>query len=209
MLEKTSELAEILGIMTGDGGIYFNKKHDIYQTTVSGHLIHEWDYLVNYVKPLFKNVLGFNFSIRKPKLRKNMKILNQNKELVLILEGAGLKRGKKVKNNTGVPNWILEDDDFIKSFIRGLIDTDGSVYRLPGRKHPCISLKSAIPKLRDDFITCMKRLEIRTTKWTFGSEIPQIYIYDRQMVKRFRRIVGFKNTKHIKRYASFMKAPIV
>ncbi|OGI15912.1 hypothetical protein A3K63_00960 [Candidatus Micrarchaeota archaeon RBG_16_49_10] len=209
MIEKTRNLAEIFGIMTGDGCIYVDKRRKVYQTTVSGHLSDDYEYLVNYVKPLFEQTLGFSFHIKRYKNFNGIALLNQNRSLVFLLENFGLKRGNKINNNLGIPDWVSKNTDFMEAFLRGLIDTDGSVYCLPKRDHPCISLKTKMPKLMVDFSGCMKVLGIRTTKWTFGSETPQIYIYDRAMVKKFKKVVGFKNIKHIKRYESFMKAPVV
>jgi hypothetical protein len=42
------------------------------------------------------------------------------KELILTLEKFGLKRGNKVKNNVGIPDWIFNKKTFLESCIRGI-----------------------------------------------------------------------------------------
>jgi intein/homing endonuclease len=64
-------------------------------------------------------------------LKKNIQAIilsKQSKNLVFTLEEIGLKAGNKSKNRTSIPNWILKDKQYSIACIRGLIDTDGSVY---------------------------------------------------------------------------------
>lgn len=40
----------------------------------------------------------------------------------------GVPSGAKVKNGYSVPEWIFSSLDFVKPFLRGLIETDGGIY---------------------------------------------------------------------------------
>ena len=56
----------------------------------------------------------------------------------------GFKAGKK--EQIRIPNWILKDNNLMVSFVKGLIDTDGSLMltKKPSRKsvfYPIISIK--------------------------------------------------------------------
>ena len=42
----------------------------------------------------------------------------------------GLKDGNKIRNNVTIPRWVWEDDRFFASVRTGLIDTDGSLFRM-------------------------------------------------------------------------------
>ena len=48
--------------------------------------------------------------------------------LVEYLESIGLRRGDKIARQVSVPSWIFNDIAYIRACVRGLMDTDGSIY---------------------------------------------------------------------------------
>lgn len=190
------ELAEIIGVMLGDGGIYINLRHGIHQTTVSGNSVTDYKYLIDYLKPFMQRVLGFEFKIKRHKKYKEILLINYNKKLVEVLNNLGIPSGNKTKNNVSIPKWIFESEEYIKACIRGLIDTDGSVCPITGRNYPYIWFKSSIKNLRKDFTVSMRRIGIKIAKWT-GKETPQTYIGGKKEIEKYIKEVGFKNVKHI------------
>ena len=50
--------------------------------------------------------------------------------LQIYWDELGLKPGNKIKSQTTIPKWIWKSDELLKACVRGLIDTDGSVYEL-------------------------------------------------------------------------------
>jgi len=72
------------------------------------------------------------------------------------LLGWKAKGGSKIKQNLSIPNWVKNDVNYIKPCLRGLIETDGSVYY--DRKYLMVNFVTVIPTLADDFETLVKKL---------------------------------------------------
>jgi len=58
-----------------------------------------------------------------------VRILLSRVELVRHLHNLGLKIGNKVKQLLDIPDWIKVNPEYSKVCLRGLIDTDGCVFR--------------------------------------------------------------------------------
>ena len=206
--EPSKELAEIIGIMLGDGSIYVNSLHKVYQVTISGHSEDDKEYLLNHVKPLLERVFRRKFYVKFHKKGKEIFLINQEKDVVFTLQSYGFPAGNKVVNNVGIPDWIFNSKKFLKSCIRGLIDTDGSVCPITGRKYPYIWFKTRVPNLRRTFSRAMKILGFKLSKWSKRST-SQTYIGKKSLVLKYFREIRFNNPKHIKRFEKSWKAPVV
>ncbi|TFG11354.1 MAG: hypothetical protein EU535_07330 [Promethearchaeota archaeon] len=133
-------LVELIGIILGDGHITFNRKKSEYLCEIAFNSL-EMDY-VYYVNDLIKYVFDI-----KPKLevrkKDNTTLLRIfKKEIIQFLLDLGLKAGNKVRNQVEIPFWIkkrppIEKNKkkwelfykYVKSAcLRGLLDTDGSIY---------------------------------------------------------------------------------
>lgn len=115
---KSSDFAEFIGIMLGDGGL------TTYQCTI--YLSSETDQeYADYIKGLIRKLFDLTPSIYKHKKWKMLKVSISGINLVKYLTSQGLYIGNKVHLQVGVPNWICAKPEYIKACIRGLIDTDG------------------------------------------------------------------------------------
>lgn len=116
-------LAEVIGILAGDGYVGHLGKGEDHMISIAGNLNDELLYL-EYVKNLFE--LLFNFKM-KLILRKDINtayLMKRSKGILSFLHYIGYeKNGGIVK----VPKWIWENEDYIKYFIRGVFDTDGAI----------------------------------------------------------------------------------
>lgn len=125
VLQKSNDLAEIVGILLGDGHIGYNGYISI--------SLNERDYFeyVNYVENLVFITLNHKFYRGNWKGNPSCTRLSiRNVSLVSKLEKIGLYKGKKRNNKTDVPVWILKSVSFQKRCIKGLFDTDGSIINL-------------------------------------------------------------------------------
>jgi intein/homing endonuclease len=176
LIEKPSEeLAELVGIILGDGNIYC--KRGYYYVRIAGDLKKDKDYLSNYVKPLFEKVFGYKMHFIEQRKYNCLYISIGNKDVVHTLKYFGLKSGDKLKNNVRIPKWVFKSDKYLRACIRGLIDTDGSICPITGRDYPYIWFTSAILNLRRDFSLAMKKLGIKTSRWNLKEgRTPDIYI---------------------------------
>jgi len=196
--KKSKELAEFIGIMLGDGNIWTKKYY--YYITVVGDSEKDKGYLLDYVNPLFKKLFKKEMYSYKHKSKKELFISIGSKDVVFTLKKFGLPSGNKLKNNVGIPKWIFESDEYLKSCIRGLIDTDGCVCPITGRDYPYIWFYSSIDNLRKTFSEAMKKLGIKTSKWNIReNRSSYIYIANKEMIKKYIQTISFKNPRHLNR----------
>lgn len=87
------------------------------------------------------------------------------------LLGWKAKDGPKYKQNICIPNWIKENEKYSIACIRGLFETDGSIYN--DRNYKMVGFVTIIPDLANDVIEILKKLKfnpkiykINTTKAT-------------------------------------------
>ncbi|MFH1237012.1 MAG: LAGLIDADG family homing endonuclease [Candidatus Aenigmatarchaeota archaeon] len=193
--EKSIELAEIIGIILGDGNLYWNGEKGVYALKIAGDLKTERDYLLNFVKPLVDDIFKINSKIE---MRKNeIFITVYSKEIIKILESFGLKNGNKKVNNVGIPEWIKTDTNFLKSCIRGLIDTDGSIFRMSRRDRKLlrISFKNKSKNLLFDARSGLISLGFSPSKII----LDQFFLSKKEEIEKYKTNIRFNNIKHVRR----------
>jgi hypothetical protein len=128
--EINEELAEIMGICLGDGCISINKRYS--ELAILGDINEERIYYDEWVIPLLNRNLFLPLTNKEIKAKEYPKmgvygIIAFNKNVVDYLLLQGLKPSPKISH--GVPK-IIKESDFRKQkrFIRGVFDTDGSVF---------------------------------------------------------------------------------
>lgn len=193
--QLSQELAEFIGIMMGDGGL----SH--FQLCITLH--HKDDlafsrFVVNLIQKLF-NTIPSKYHVPKNSV---YNIVVSRKGLVEYLHGLGLPIGNKVRQNFDIPNWIRKNKKFTIACLRGLIDTDGSIfvhtYRA-GRKwysYKKIAFCSASAPLRMSVYTILKKLG-------FNPRISQerdVRLDNKADVERYFTIIGSHNQKHLRKY---------
>ena len=106
----------------------------------------------------------------------------------------------KKKNKIRIPSWIYTNNDYLKACIRGLVDTDGCLYKK--YKYPRIlqiEFYSAIPTLLSDFRRIMMKLGFKVSKiiQRKNGAAPKCGIYSKRGVQKYCTTVGFKNPRYI------------
>lgn len=84
------------------------------------------------------------------------------------LLGWEAKEGSKFKQRVKIPNWILKNKHFTKECLRGIIQTDGSVFR--DRKYTHVNVTSNIPTLADSIIKSMNNIGYKPNIQIFKSK---------------------------------------
>ena len=191
----STELAEFIGIMLGDGSIFVNENLGIYQIRIASNPKDEKAYAA-FVAKLVNKI--FDLEPRVYHLGKGLYVCLDSKYIATWLKEYGLCWGNKIINKARIPNWIKENKEFLAACLRGLIDTDGSVFRL-ARKYPNtvrIGFTSYIPSLQRDFIDSLNRLGIKSSKVICNRNI---FITSKKDVALFLERVGFNNPKNVER----------
>ena len=122
-MQLTEELAEFIGILLGDGGIYHYHKNRGPVIEINGGL-DDFEYLDGYVKKLIKNLFNKEVKVVKRKNRNEIRIQICSIELfTLLTKELCLWSGKK--ESIGIPLIVKNaPDKCVFAFLRGLADTD-------------------------------------------------------------------------------------
>lgn len=205
--EDSKELAEFYGIMLGDGNShktsFYNSRTDkrgTYTIKIVGDVRFDNKYLVEYVKPLIENL--FDIQVRvgrfKPKggfenSKNGMFIEAHGVELINFLESKGFKPGNKIKNQLRIPEWITSRENFLAICLRGLYDTDGSVYKITNQNSHQICFTNYNLGLLNDVRDSLLKLGINCSKISKHD----VYITKKSELRKFLKLIGFSNYKHI------------
>lgn len=182
-------LAEVLGILNGDGHISaINNEICVVISNL------EKDYL-RYTKNLFESSLKLNFRIfgqdTKVKLRTN------SKKMAGILHNKyGLPKGKKL-GKLKIPKKILKSKYLLIHYLRGLFDTDGSFF-IRRKKDPVIEISSA----DSNFLKQIKEA-LNSLGFKAGMSGKHVYLYNKEHIDNFFKIIKPANSKHLKKYALY------
>lgn len=184
--EYSSELAEFIGILLGDGHLT--------PTQVTITLGKKDEYVgrvIRLVEKLFKVKPKCITSIRGDNV-----IYFGSTAAARWLISMGLVFNK-VKAQVDIPSWCFSNKKIMRAVIRGLFDTDGSVYKL--RFGTQISFCNRSRPLLKSVRLMLFKLGFRP------SEISgyNVYLTRRSDLHRFMKEIGFGNKKHSKRFLVF------
>jgi len=191
------KLAELVGILLGDGSSYKNIKKGVYQVRIAGNIHNEQKYFSTFLKPSFEEQFHIKGRIAKQPKNGAIYLCFDSRELVEFLDSIGVPYNK-IKRTVGIPNWIKKQKNFLISCIRGLIDTDGSIHRLSKRDPGLmrISFKNMNMNLLSDVRLSFLQLGFHPSKFIHN----QIFLTRKSDIKLFVNKIGFNNSKNIERF---------
>lgn len=198
----STELAEFIGIMLGDGGVSQG------QISITLGYTTDKDY-VPYIRRLIYKLFTAKTSLYRSTSQDFIRIRVSGINLVKNLLILGLVKGNKVKHpQFDVPYWIFDDRRYIKACIRGLIDTDGCVHKKTRKEKNGIEYRS-IGITHSSCSTPLQNSIIRLFN-ILGFKVSRsgttIYLCGREQVTRYIKEIGFSNPKHLKRYKNFLSS---
>ncbi len=183
--DRSEKLAEFFGIMLGDGHI----SHFQTVVTLGSKELEYVTYVANLLKEIFKT--PSTISVRADGY---CDVYIGSVEITKWLKEQGLV-SNKVASQVSAPAWIFEESRYMRSFLRGFFDTDGSFYLLRyGRQ---ISFTNHSLPLLHSLRNMLLKLEFRPSEVSCGRVI---YLTRRNDVSRFFKEIQPANTKHIRRF---------
>jgi len=195
--KKDRELAELIGIVMGDGGI------STYQVTVTLHHIDDRQYSI-FVAKLVKKLFHVTPHIRHSEKKSVLEIVISRAELVKYLHSLGLPIGNKVAQQFDIPNWIKKNKKLSTACLRGLVDTDGSIfthrYKVNGKwySYKKLSFTSLSRPLLQSVATIMQDIGLHPRI----SANQNVWLDSKRDMEKYILTVGSHNPKHLKRYKS-------
>ena len=192
----SKELAEFVGIVLGDGGI------SDYQITITLHRFDDAEYS-QFVRKLIQKLFGVRAGTFRNKTSLADSIVISRIGIVdYLVNDFGLKRGNKVKQQVDIPGWIKQKESFRIACVRGLVDTDGSVYthsyNSKGKRYNYKKLQytSLSRPLLDSVCEIMREIGLNS-RIRRGSDVK---LENTKDVRKYFQIVGTHNKKHSDRY---------
>lgn len=192
----STKVAEFVGIMMGDGGITPN------QVGITLHKQDDKEYSL-FVKSLIERIFSVPVSVYYRKDEQALLLSISRKALVVFCnQKLGLKIGNKIKQNLDIPQWVKKDMRFKKACLRGLVDTDGCVFDevhyIRGKRYSYkrLNFRSASPSLRNSVFSLFRELGM-TPKMR---NTTAVQLEDKEEIKRYFKIIGTSNPKHLRRF---------
>jgi hypothetical protein len=192
---QSERLAEFCGIMLGDGGI------TNYQVRITLHT-NEQEY-ARFVAQLAEELFSVKPRCYIRKDKKAFDLVLSRIEIVEFLVGVcGLVQGNKVIREICIPAWIKKEERYRIACMRGMFDTDGSVfthtYAAKGKKYSYKKLgftSCSLPLLR----SAREILVSEGIHCRYGSR-SDIRIESTSSVRNYFKVFGSHNPKHLYRY---------
>ncbi len=129
----SKELAEFVGIVLGDGGITKT------QVRFTLHIKDDKDY-GEFISKLTNKLFDVRVAIcTSTKYSARIYYVSRKELVSFLVNKVGLKIGSKVGQQIDIPEWIKNNESYSRVCVRGLIDTDGSVfihkYKVNGKEY--------------------------------------------------------------------------
>ena len=195
------DLAELMGIMLGDGGM------TNFQVKVS---FNELDAAyADHVKQLIASLFGVSPVKAVDAHDHAFDLVVSRVEAVELLESFGLRRGDKIQHQVDVPSWVWKRGDYRIACLRGLMDTDGCVYhhRYTVNGNTYGYCKLCFTSYSRPLLSSAKRLfeglQLFPTIHAYDGH--RLYLHDTQAVKRYFKVVGTHNPRYRERFDRFSR----
>lgn len=200
MIEHSVELAELVGIIIGDGWLYGNRGQHI--IGIAGDPKRDFAYFC-YIQQLFLKVFGLKGRITK-KGRGLRFIVNSKRVFLFLTEDIGLPWGKGKGERVIIPAVFLRKE-LVFYVLRGLFDADGTIFtsKKPGcDRYPCIELSTTSEKLAYQVMSILRESgfrvpSVRTLDYT-GHPIKdgflplhRVALYGQENARLWFALIGF------------------
>jgi hypothetical protein len=195
---RSEQLAEFCGIMLGDGGI------SAYQIMITLHRENDKEYAL-YVTSLIQALFGLIPSMYEKKSSLAIDLVISRIGLTdFLVNKCGLKRGNKIKQSADIPSWIKENEAFKIACVRGLVDTDGSIfthsYISKGKQYSYKKL--SFTSVSSPLLESVQKIFIEKGLRARIGSVYDVRLDSKSDMQDYFGIFGSQNPKHLKRYAS-------
>lgn len=197
---RSTLLAEFIGVMLGDGGI------SKYQSRITLDIKRDKEY-VFFVAGLIEKLFKIKPSVYRWRKRSTCVIVVSSVDLVKFLVRQGLVIGNKIKQSIRIPSWLFKKKIWQFACIRGIFDTDGSIFldkhRIKGREYKNLGMV-----FTSHSVLLIKDISRILENYGYNPTIScgkQIFIRKEREIKRYFREIGTSNTKHNRRFKAFLQ----
>ncbi|MCI0504384.1 hypothetical protein L0Y65_06805 [Candidatus Micrarchaeota archaeon] len=196
-------MGELCGIISGDGNIWTNYRK--YEITITGNPKdgEYMDSVAAYLKEVVKPKVYYR--IRGRGLRVS---IYSKAFFVFLTKGVGFGIGVK-KNTAGIPQRIMEEEILRRGFIRGLFDTDGSIFTSDKKgvhNYPTIEITNENLLLLEQVREILGWNGFRTTIRKSNKGTYKVAIHGKRMIRRWSGIIGSSHPRKQRKMESIIKS---
>ncbi len=202
--QDSTDLAELMGIELGDGGI-----NNPWQLVITLNSIADLEYS-KYVAKLLQGLFEISVYVRKRPGGNRLVLVCSSTNLVDFLVSRGAIRGNKIKQQIDVPGWIMKNKKYQRAFVRGLVDTDGCLYihRHTVQKKEYCHLGFCFTSYSLPLIKSVSRiLQGENITPHFNDKGRRIFLYDKNSVIQYLKIFGSSNPRITRKFSEWEKSP--
>lgn len=179
-LRRTNNLAELIGIILGDGNLYKHPRTENLRVICDSKDVYYINHITNLIEKTFN---------KKPAINKRK---NENAIVVSIYQNnisnrLNLPTGNKIRNNIGVPSWIISNKRYLVNCLKGLFETHGCFQEDKKNYAQYIELKNNCKKLREDVYNMLMRIGFNPQ---FGRNYARLA--KRDEVYKFKKLINFR-----------------
>ena len=203
-INLSEPVAELIGAIIGDGCIRYKPKLNQYYLEIVGNKNEEKDYF-SYLQKILKEELKLKSYLKEIERGLRLKVYSK-KFIEFLIYDLGLSYNKGKGETVKIPDKIIDNPYLINHCIRGICDTDGSLF-LTKKSHrldyPVIEISTTSIKLAKQLnkeLSKILRISFRSYKPKNFLRIYRISINGNKMVNKWIKEIGFSNPINTKRY---------
>jgi len=198
------DLAEEMGLHVGDGSMNVYSNKGLFQ--LRGHIIDDKEHYQTRVNELYEKLYNLKINIREMKSTGVVGFQIWSDAIVDFKHKIlGLPLGKK--GDIQIPE-VINNKKLFYSFMRGLFDTDGSLYleNKRGKPYPRIDIKTTSKPLCLQCLNSLNQYGIRATSYEYIRKEPNwnnlysLIIRGFPALNEWMKYIGSNNSKHIKKF---------
>ena len=206
-MKITEELAELIGIIIGDGNIHYNRKTRKYYVEVTGNPKKEKEYF-NYISSLYIKILGKPGTIRFAQRSIRIRVYSKKfVEFLIYKLNMHYNKGKAYK--TEIPQRILKNKNLTYLCLKGIFDTDGSYFlsnKGYRKDYPCIEISTCSEKLTNQIKEKLEkefRIKTRIEKKEKNNR-NILALYGENETNKWFSKIGSSNNYKLEKYNNFL-----
>jgi len=209
-MEINKGVAELVGILIGDGYIY--RKNHKYQIGFVGSPKTDREYFEKIKKLIFDE---WNKESKIILRQNGLRIVINSKEISnFLINNLGLPYGKGKCEKVTIPPRIINNWDLVKYSIRGIMDTDGTIFvskKLGIDRYPTMEITTTSPNLANQIREILlkrgfKLGNIRKSKSKLSKRVAyRVPLYGKENVKKWLNEIGFSNNYKLNRAINYIQ----
>ena len=209
-MELNENNAELVGAIIGDGNIY--RKFNKYRIGFTGDIINDREYF-EYLSKLIKK--EWNKDAKIGIAGRGLRIVINSKDTCnFLINDLELPYGEGKGEKVVIPKKIIGNWNLCKNTIRGIVDTDGSVFvsKKPRiERYPSIEIGTTSTNLAIQLKEILEARGFRVNKirvaMSKNSVLPinRIALNGKVQLRKWLDEIGFSNPYKMKRALSYLK----